>query len=166
MKHFSFLFIILFGLWLLLSGEFVPLLIILGMLSSLLVLYLVHRMDLIDHELHPMHLHPGRLLAYWTWLLKEIFKSNLDVARIIVNPNLPINPIVFRIKTSQIDEIGQVIYANSITLTPGTVSMEVNDNEIEVHALTHAAAEALHSGEMDRRVRRLYIERNPTTPRS
>ena len=137
-----------------------PLLIILGVVSCLLVLYLAHRMDLIDHETHPMHLHPGRLLAYWIWLLKEIFRSNVGVARIIVNPNLPISPKVFRVKTSQIDEIGQVIYANSITLTPGTVSMEVSDNEIEVHALTNEAAEELQTGEMDRRVRRLYIERS------
>lgn len=162
MKHFTLLFIILFGLWILLSGEFVPLLVVLGVVSCLLVLYLAHRMDLIDHETHPMHLHPGRILTYWIWLLKEIFKSNIAVARLIINPNLPISPKVFRVKTSQIDEIGQVIYANSITLTPGTVSLEVNDEEIEVHALTNDAAEDLRSGEMDRRVRGLYIERTGT----
>lgn len=166
MKHFSLIFTILFGLWLLLSGEFTPLLIILGVVSCLLVLYLVHRMDFIDHELHPMHLHPVRVLAYWIWLLKEIFKSNIDVARIIVKPSQPVSPKIFRIKTSQIDEIGQVIYANSITLTPGTVSMEVSDDEIEVHALTNAAAKVLQAGEMDRRVRRLYIERNGSKAQS
>ncbi|MFC1664507.1 Na+/H+ antiporter subunit E [Pseudomonadota bacterium] len=166
MKHFTLLFIFLFGLWLLLSGEFAPLLISLGVLSCLLVLYLVHRMDFVDHELHPMHLHPGRILAYWSWLIKEIFKSNIDVARIIVSSKPSYSPEIFRVKTSQIDEIGQVIFANSITLTPGTVSMEVNDDEIEVHALTSDAAEALLSGEMDRRVRRLYIERNGVKPKS
>ena len=113
-----------------------------------------------------MHLHPGRVLAYWLWLLKEIFKSNIGVARVIIGSQQSISPEIFRIKTSQIDEIGQVIYANSITLTPGTFSMEVNDDEIEVHALTRDAADALRTGEMDGRVRRLYIDRNGAKSKS
>ena len=69
--------------------------------------------------------------------------------------DMPIAPRVFRVKTSQRTELGQVIYANSITLTPGTVSINLFDDEIEVHALTVAGAAGLEEGTMDRRVTEL-----------
>ena len=79
-------------------------------------------------------------------------KSNVAVAKIIVDPKLPISPCVIKVKASQADELGHVVYANSITLTPGTVSINMSDHEIEVHALTNEFAEEVESGEMDRRV--------------
>src|SRR3546814_8150937 len=108
-------------------------------------------MDVIDKEGHPIQLGFGAL-TYWPWLLLEIVKSNIDVARRILDPALPISPTMIRVKASQKTELGRVIYANSITLTPGTVSVQLADGTIEVHSLTAEGAESLEEGEMDRRV--------------
>ena len=143
--------LVLFGVWLLLSGIFEPLLLGLGVLSCVIVVLIANRMDLIDHEGHPIHL-GWRILTYWVWLTGEIVKASLDVARRILDPKLPIHPLLVRVKASQASELGQVIYANSITLTPGTVSMRVAGGEILVHAIARAVAEDLERGEMDRRV--------------
>ncbi|MEE8196211.1 MAG: Na+/H+ antiporter subunit E [Acidiferrobacterales bacterium] len=153
MVHAISLALVLFALWLLLSGHYVPLLIGLGALSVLLVVTIALRMDVVDREGHPIHLSPKALL-YWPWLAWEIVKSNVDVARRILSPTLPISPTVIRLKASQKSELGKVIYANSITLTPGTVSIDIDGDKIEVHALTREAAQALRTGDMDRRVTR------------
>ena len=83
----------------------------------------------------------------------EIVKANIDVARIILHPKMPITPTILDIKASQVTELGHVFYANSITLTPGTVTLRLRDGLMEVHALTPTAIEGLLGGEMDRRVR-------------
>ena len=144
--------LVLFGVWLLLSGFFDSLLLLgLGVLSCVIVVLIANRMDVIDHEGVPIHL-GWRILTYWLWFTVEIVKANLDVARRILDPKLPIYPVLVRVKASQASELGQVIYANSITLTPGTVSILVEDGEILVHAIAKELAEDLESGEMDRRV--------------
>lgn len=124
---------------------------ILGALSCVFVGWIAHRMDVADREGHPIHL-TWRALLYWPWLLAEIVKSNIQVARIIVDRSLPISPRVISVKASQPDELGHVIYGNSITLTPGTVSIDVKGHEIEVHALAEVFATSLETGDMDRRV--------------
>lgn len=138
----------------LLSGFFVTLLLSLGMVSVALVVWIAHRMDVIDHEGHPIHL-TIRALFYWPWLIVEIIKANIDVARAIVRRRMPINPSVIEVKATQETELGQVIYANSITLTPGTVTIAVDKDIMTIHALTRGAAKDLESGEMDRRVTNL-----------
>jgi len=148
----------MFGLWLLLSGYFEPLLLGLGLASTALVVWIAHRMDVIDHEGHPIGLTP-RILLYWPWLIWEIVKSNIDVMRRILDPALPISPTVFRVTSSQKTELGTVIYANSITLTPGTVTIDLEDNDLIVHAFTEDGAVALETGEMDRRVTAFEGER-------
>lgn len=147
------LVVVLFAFWLLLSGYFVPFLITIGAVAAVAVAMLGRRMDLVDHEGYPIHL-GWRLVLYWPWLFKEIAKSAWNVARIIVNPRLPISPTLVRAKTSQSTAVGVVTYANSITLTPGTISVEVKRGEILVHALTRETAADLLEGEMDRRVTR------------
>ncbi len=151
MVHAVSLSLALFGLWLLLSGHYEPLTIGLGAASCIFVALIAYRMDVADREGHPVHL-TWRTLIYWPWLLWEIVKANIDVARVILDPKLPISPRVIKVTASQADDLGRVIYANSITLTPGTVSIDVRGSMIEVHALTGALAEGLQSGQMDRRV--------------
>jgi len=145
--------ILLFVFWLLLSGYLEPFLIAAGAGSAIGVVLLARRMEVIDHEGHPIHL-SWRVLGYWPWLMKEIAKSAWEVSRIIVNPRLPISPTLVRVKTSQQTAVGVVTYANSITLTPGTISVDVKRGEILVHALTREGAKGLLTGEMDRRVTR------------
>jgi multicomponent Na+:H+ antiporter subunit E len=143
--------VVLYGLWLLLSGHYVPLLLSLGVLSVLVVLFIATRMDVVDKEGQPVHLGPKALL-YWSWLAWEIIKANLAVTRHILRPRLSISPTVVRVKATQTSELGKVIYANSITLTPGTVSIDIDGPYISVHALTRDFAADLRSGDMDRRV--------------
>ncbi len=151
MLHSISLGLLLFGVWLLLSGFFEPLLLGLGVVSCLVVVLIAYRMDVIDREGHPIHL-GWRIVIYWFWLALEIVKANVDVARRILDPKLPIHPLLIRLQASQKSELGHVIYANSITLTPGTVSVRVEAGEILVHAIAKEPAEALQQGDMDRRV--------------
>lgn len=143
--------IVLFGIWLLWSGHYTPLVITFGLVSCVGVVLLAGRMRIVDEEGVPIQLGIKPFL-YAVWLVKEIVQANLDVARRILNPRLPIRPQVIRVKASQQGDLGRVIYANSITLTPGTVSVDVEGDEIVVHALTEEAAAEDASGEMNRRV--------------
>jgi multicomponent Na+:H+ antiporter subunit E len=139
-------------LWLLLSGHFSePLLLGLGLASVVLVVAIVHRMETLDHEGHPVHLW-RRALVYWPWLIKEIVLANIDVGKAILRLGTPVAPTVFRVTSTQKSEIGRAIYANSITLTPGTVTIAIDDHHLTIHALTPGAVEGLEGGEMDRRV--------------
>lgn len=141
----------LFGLWFLLSGSFMALLLTLGFASSVFVVAITLRMHIVDRETHPIHLHSS-IIFYWIWLTWQIIKANIDVARRVLDPRLPISPNLLRVKVSQKTDLGLVSYANSITLTPGTVCVGVEEDSILVHALTREAAETLANGEMDRRV--------------
>lgn len=147
------LVIVLFAFWLLLSGFFTPFLLAMGIASAIAVSMLGRRMDLVDQEGHPIRL-GWRLFSYWPWLFKEIAVSAWSVSRIILDPRLPLTPTLVRVKTSQKSAVGVTTYANSITLTPGTISVDVGRGEILVHALTREGASSLAEGEMDRRVTR------------
>lgn len=139
--------------WILMSGFFTPFLLAAGAGSALFVAWLAHRMDLIDREGHPFHL-TWSILTYWPWLIKEILKSAIDVARLILDPKLPVSPTVVRFKPRQKTVVGLVTHANSITLTPGTLSISVGQDEFMVHGLTRGSASAAVDSEMDRRVER------------
>ncbi len=149
---------LLLGFWLLLSGHYTPLLIGLGIGSTALVVYIALRMDVVDEEGVPLHV-GGRFWMYVPWLMKEIAVSNVEVARIILDPKLPISPVMVRFHASQQTDLGRAIYANSITLTPGTITTGVEGTEFEVHSLTHmdVAHRELEEDEMDRRCR--WVER-------
>ena len=145
-------FLVLFAFWLLLSGFFTAFLMVAGAVTALAVVLFSRRMDIVDHEGHPVHLAPRALLVYWPWLIKEIMKSGWQVSTIILQPSLPVSPTLVRIRATQRTDVGRTTLANSITLTPGTISVEVDRDEILVHALTRAGARELATGEMDRRV--------------
>jgi len=139
------------AVWLLLSGFFTPFLLALGGVSCAIVIWLAHRMGLLDEDM-PSFGMLIRFLTYLPWIAREIAKANIDVIKLIVNPDLPISPTLIRVPCTQKSDLGRVIFANSITLTPGTVSVRVENDHIEVHALSRETAEELASGAMDRRV--------------
>ena len=149
------LLVVLYLFWLLLSGYFVAFLLAAGAGCSVVVVLLAHRMDVVDNEGHPVHLAWRALLSYWPWLSVEIVKSGWDVSRRILDPRLPVSPTLTRFKPSQKTDVGLVIHANSITLTPGTITVEAGRDEFLVHALTREGAASLAGSEMDRRVARL-----------
>lgn len=147
MKHAASLTLTLFILWLLLSGHYNVLLISLGLLSSLLTVVLALRMDVIDHESHPLHLR-RQLPRYWVFLSREVILANLDVVRRILTPGKSFSPQLRQLPLPQKTALGQVIYANSITLTPGTVTVQLGIDSIRIHALSREAAEDLQTGRM------------------
>lgn len=136
--------------WLLWSGLYKPLLLGLGGFSCLLSLYLARRIGYFDRDVFSFHLWP-RLPRYWAWLLKEIATSAIDVARIILDPRMPITPLVVKLNAEPVGPIGQAVLGNSITLTPGTVTLDISDNQLTVHCLTQGGADLLLAGEMNRR---------------
>ena len=151
MKQALVLFAHLFLVWLLLSGHYDVALVTYGLLSSIGVVALMAHLRILDPEALPVHL-GLRPWFFLPWLLKEIVLSNVAVARVILDPRLPIRPRLLRLRVSQRSDVCQVIHANSITLTPGTVALDARNGEFLVHALTEGSAAGLLSGEMDRRV--------------
>jgi multicomponent Na+:H+ antiporter subunit E len=136
--------------WLLWSGHYSPLLLYLGAVSCGLVLLLATRTGFFDVDVYAFHLGP-RLPGYWAWLLKEIVKANLTVARIVLSRRMAIQPTIVSIDASSLPLVSQATLANSITLTPGTVTIDVDRGMLEVHCLTTASADELQDGEMFRR---------------
>lgn len=140
------------------DGEHVPLTLVCGVGSSLGVMAIARRMERRDLGGPPRRFWLGQL-TYLPWLVKEIVLANVHVARVILSPRpLPIRPRLLRIRASQRTAVARVAYANSITLTPGTVTLGVRGDEMLVHALDEASAAGLLAGEMDRRVRALEGE--------
>lgn len=142
---------VLFLYWLLLSGHYTFFLVSLGVLSSIGVMALSKSMKIMDREGQPFHL-IFRAIGYWAWLMLEIIKSGTNVAKLILDPSLPITPALQKVKTTQKSALGRNIFANSITLTPGTISVELEGRDILVHAITSEGIEDLQEGVMDRRV--------------
>lgn len=137
--------------WLLLSGIFTPFLVAAGIGSAAAVAWLAARMEIADREGHPLHF-TAAVLTYWPWLVKEIAVSAWTVTKIILSPRLPISPTLARFRPSQASTVGLVTHANSITLTPGTITIEAGHEEFLVHAITREGAASLAGSEMDRRV--------------
>jgi len=144
---------LLFRVWLLLSGVYLPRLVITGGVTSLIVAYIMDRMGLLDEEGLPLSL-VGRGLVYWLWLGVEIVKSALNVTRIILTPSLPISPTMITFNPSQKTDVGRVTHANSITLTPGTITTGISsfNQTIQVHGIERSGAEGCVGSEMDAKV--------------
>ena len=157
-NHLLKIFILIFIFWFLLSGMTNLLMIMLGLFSSFLVVWIINKMDLIDHEVSFHNFNIGKLIIYFFWLLREIIVSNLKVCLYIVTPNKKINPEIIKIKSSQNSEFANVLYANSITLTPGTVTIDVDKNDFIVHTLDTQFKESLEKNIMDQKI--LSTEQN------
>ena len=142
--------------WLLWSGLYKPLLIGLGLFSCVLTTYLATRMGFFRHQAVFQAI--PQLPSYLWWLLKEIISSSLDVARVVLSPSLPVSPTIVRLKATSGSDSAQVILGNAITLSPGTVTIDVHEGELQVHCLTKAGAEAIRSGEANRRTANLGLD--------
>ncbi len=155
MKYTFTLALALISSWLLWSGIFEPFLIGLGVISCIVCMWIVTRMHIVDEEGAPAQLGLRPFTTYAPWLAMEIVKSNIEVTKIILAPDLPMHRTMIEVGAHQNSEIGRVILANSITLTPGTVAVSMEGDRILVHALSFEGAEEDLSGEMGRRVQRL-----------
>jgi multicomponent Na+:H+ antiporter subunit E len=144
--------ILYFGFWLLLSGHYEPFYLALGALSSLAVAVTTRDLELATTALRVV---PG-FLAYLPWLLVQIVKANIEVVRVVLDPRLPADPVVVRVTTPLRSPLGITTLGNSITLTPGTITLDVEGQELVVHALTRAGAGGVQSGAMDARIARIF----------
>lgn len=142
--------------WVLLSGHLTPLLLGLGVVSVLLVVWLVRRMDQVDGEASWAILSLD-LFLYTLWLLWCVIKASIDVVRCVWNPALPICPSWTRLDTEIQTPLKKTLYANSITLTPGTLTTNAHEDHLVVHSLDQRCLADLHKGEMERRIRRLKL---------
>lgn len=142
--------LVLVGYWLALSGYFKPLLLAFGVISIAVTLGLVARMRISDAETSP-YLTVPQTLIYFVWLFKEIVKANIQVVRAVMRPELEVSPTLTRIPTDTDTDLARTMFANSITLTPGTVSVAVEDDHILVHALLNEMSDPGDFTEMQAR---------------
>jgi multicomponent Na+:H+ antiporter subunit E len=143
--------VFLMAVWLVWSGYLKPLLVILGLLSSVLVVTLAVRMGNLDEESDWLRLLP-RFPRFWLWLSRQVVLSNIDVARLILSPRPALETRLVTIAALPKDGLGRAILGNCITLTPGTITLETRRGRLRVHCLTRKAADDLRAGEMNRRV--------------
>lgn len=139
-------------LWLLMSGLYKTLILILGALSVLLALFIIRRMDKVDDHKLGYHIGVVATIKYLLWLLIEIAKSNWAVTKVILSGKMSENQKMFEVPVTQKSEIAQVVFANSITLTPGTVTVESEDDNFIVHALDLGEGDMDALSDMDARV--------------
>jgi len=146
-KHIISLGALLFALWLGLSGQLNIFMLSLGLVSTLLIVYLAHRMDFIDEDIYPAHM-TVLLLRFWMFLAREVIVANIDVIRRIFRPGKNISPQLFELPLTLKTDLSRVIYANAITMTPGTVSANLDKKTITIHTLSIESAQDLSSGRM------------------
>lgn len=159
MRYTLCLFAVLTFIWLTNSGHYTPLILTFGLISILFVIWIARRMKVVDGESLPIQLW-STLPGYYLWLLRKIVASNLEVVACVWSGLLPgkiatstsISPCSERIPTALRTDLGKALYANSITLTPGTVAVDIDSHSVLVHALTRAGLEELKQGEMEKHV--------------
>ena len=142
---------ILFGIWLLLSGHFGSLLLSLGLMSCIFLTWISFKLKILDPESNTLRF-ILKLPKFLPWFFFEILKSNIDVSWRILHPKLPISPTISTLPIAQHSDLGKATYANCITLTPGTYTLRINPDEVEVHSLTKGSAENLQEMKMSKRL--------------
>ncbi len=144
------LLLALSAFWIALSGETSPLFLMLGALSVLLTLWLAARLKIVGRDASPWHraLH---MLVYAVWLAGQVVKSNMAVIRKILGPAHAIDPVMVNVTTTARTDLGKALFANSITLTPGTVAVDVEGDRLKIHALVREASPATAFSVMDRK---------------
>jgi multicomponent Na+:H+ antiporter subunit E len=150
-------FLIMFGFWILLSGKFDLFHLTLGVLSSALVSFLSTDILMRDNRKHDRLGITFRFICYIPWLLSQIVLSTLHVTYLALHPKMTerIDPTIVTFKTKLQTTIAQVALANSITLTPGTITIRIEDGVFYVHAISRKAAAGL-PGEMEDRLARVF----------
>ena len=144
--------LVLFGLWLLMSGIYKPMIVWLGLASACVAVYAVRRMDAVDGYRVGPFINPFKLLLYVIWLFGEIAKSNIAVTRLILAPKMILRQHLFRVPNTQKSELAEVVFANSITLTPGTITVETEKDAFWVHAVSNDEGDHDALADMDARV--------------
>lgn len=163
-KHLIGLGLLMMAFWLALSGHLEIKFLLYGVITSAVIAWICYPLLLLPNadgtkKYFAFGVSPMAFLGYVLWLLKELVNANIDVVKATVRPELKINPKIIRFVFKVDNPLATVVLANSITLTPGTVTINVTENGVyEIHALTEGAAEGLLSGEMPKKVAKLFGE--------
>lgn len=141
--------------WLLLSGFLKTLLLFFGLISVILVLVVIKRMDDTDHKPNSFEFGP-KMLGYIGWLMGQIVTSSIEVTRLVWGSPNNVSPSIAKLPVADLPKDKRVAYANSITLTPGTLSVDLDDNEVTVHALHQDSIASLREGSMSSKVKNVW----------
>lgn len=158
-------FAVLYGFWIVLSGRFQTKYLIIGAVCSLAVAYSSRDLRFPDGpkrrgvQGYSIIAGIGRFVLYFFWLLLNVVQSNLEVAYLVLHPRMPIQPGLLRLRTRLRNRTGHIILANSITLTPGTITVDFDEGEYSVHALVPSAAQTLLDARMQSKLERIFGER-------
>ncbi|MBI2831333.1 MAG: Na+/H+ antiporter subunit E [Chloroflexi bacterium] len=164
-------FIVLVLFWVILSGRFQVKYVTLGVISAGLVTFLTRDLVLsvFPHEAERdsrFFLRIGRFLAYLPWLLSRIVIANLQVAYLVLHPRMPIAPALLQFRTGLKRNLARVIVANSITLTPGTITVSLKDGRYIVHALVPPSASDITEATLQNKVGEIFMEEREEPPAS
>ena len=151
-------FAMLMIFWALLSGKFDAFHMTLGVICSLIIAWLSHDLLFANVRIGDIRVIIQRFITYVPWHIYQIVLSNFHVAYLALSPHMPIDPRVIRYKTKLESDISWVAFANSITLTPGTITVDIVNNEFVVHALSDKLADDLNAGEMEDRIAHIFME--------
>ena len=164
MKHLVVLTCVLFFFWILLSGKFDLKFLTYGVLTAVISAWICVPLLLLPNakgtkKYFIFDVPLAKYAVYWLWLLNEVVKANIDVVKATVKTEMVINPRVIRFRIKMDNPMAHATLANSITLTPGTVTLNVTEDGLyEIHALTDGAAEGLLEGGMQKRIADLFGE--------
>jgi len=158
LRNFILTFFILFAFWILLSGRFDYFHLTLGGICSVLVAYLCHDLLFFNIRLGDFRTRARRFFLAGPWFMGQIFSANLHVAYLALSPKMPIDPQIIRFNTKLESDISWVALANSITLTPGTITIDIREGEFFVHALDRKVAYDLNTGEMEDKIAHVIME--------
>lgn len=154
--------VLLAAVWMILSGKLEPIYYLWGGLSIALVIWLSNKLYHIplaqDEPCGSTRINIPRLTVYLLWLVWQIIKSGVYVAYVVMHPKMPIQPMIVRFTSKQPNVLARVILGNSITLTPGTLTLDIKGSHFTVHALTRDTKDDLVNGDMESRVARLYMD--------
>ena len=161
---------VLFAFWLILSGKFEAKYLIFGVVSAALVTFITQ--DLLQPEEKPRKKSRSappfktawRFFSYFAWLVYEILQANIQVTYLVLHPKLPIDPGLLRFRTRLQSKVGHIVLANSITLTPGTITVDLTEGTYLVHALVPGAAGSLLEAKMQSRLEAIFGEPEESQP--
>lgn len=163
-SYFVILSVVLFAFWLLLSGKFEVKFLVYGIASSIISAYVCMPLLLVPSKdgkkkYFAFGVNLGKFALYWIWLMREVVNANLDVERAVVRSEMAINPMMVSFKMPYENPMAHATLANSITLTPGTITVDVSEDGVYlIHALTDGAREGLLSGGMQQKIAELFGE--------
>ena len=140
-RDLTMLFATLLGFWMLLNGSLAPDILVVGLIAAIVITFLFSNSLAVISELSTT---PRALIAavgYVFFFARELVKSNLNLARIVLSPALPLNPGIVKVRTRLKSRMGRLLLANSITLTPGTLTVDIDGEWLYIHWATVASAD-------------------------